>query len=99
MPLREGRNAFEAHPPVKAGAFVDAGAGESVVWFVPGMPMVTTQRVGHEGHEVHDGTRVVAVGFEFANGVDWATPGGVAPARSWTRPSRSTSWCRWWTQG
>ena len=79
MPLREGRNAFEAHPPVKAGAFVDAGAGELVVWFVPGMPMVTTQRVGHKGHEVHNGTRVVAVGFEFADGVDWAMPGGVVP--------------------
>ena len=78
-PLKEGRNAFEAHPPVKAGAFVDAGAGELVVWFVPGMPMVTTQRVGHKGHEVHNGTRVVAVGFEFANGVEWAMPSGVAP--------------------
>ena len=67
---------YEAYPPMRSTAFLTAGAKELQFFFVRGMPLIITVKIGHETWKIANGRRAVAHSFSHDDSAGFTWPDG-----------------------
>ena len=90
LPMLVGKNQYEDFPPERSTVFLNAGARELQFFFVRGMPIIITVKIGHDTWKIANGRTAVAHSFSHDDSSQFVMPaealGPAAAGRIFTIP-------------